>query len=90
MDGFDRLALILVHSGDDNRTRPVRQQLTDDLYALLGRLSRCVDSLGQPLANRSVVIDLRLTDFGEGKACDLAQRVICADLTVLELLDQDP
>ena len=56
--------------------RSVGQQLAHDGRALLRRLALAVDGLGQPLAQRPVVVDLGEAEVGEGQATETEHGVV--------------
>ena len=47
------------------------EELTDDLDALLGRLTGAIDRLGHPLTEGAVMVDEGLTHFGERQSTQL-------------------
>ena len=70
------LDLVVVGPGEqDGRVRS-GQQLGDDRGALLGRLARPVDGLGQALAQVAVVVDPGEAQVGEGQPPQLAHGVV--------------
>ena len=89
--GDDGLRLVVVGPGEQHRAGAVGEQLADDAHALLGRLARAVDGLGQALAQRPVVIDEGVAEVGERAAgCRRADGVVGVDPPGGDVVEQRP
>ena len=88
MCGGHGVGLIGVGSGENHRTGPVGEKLSDDLHAVLDRLPRRVDRLGAPRSKRTMVVDTRMTEVGEGQAAQRRRRVVGVQRARTDLLEQ--
>ncbi len=75
-------------SQKDRATSAGREQLGDDRRALCRRLARPVDGLGQPLAEGSVMIDLRKAEIREGQLPQFPHGVVRRARARSQVVDQ--
>jgi hypothetical protein len=66
----------------------VLEKLANDVYAVFGTFPGTVDSLRHPLAECTVVIDHRITDFGEWKSPQTAHCIVGGDLAGTNGIDE--
>ena len=64
------------------------EKLANDVYAVFGTFPGTVDSLRHPLAECTVVIDHRITDFGEWKSPQTAHCIVGGDLAGTNGIDE--
>ena len=88
--GDDGLDLVVGCPRQQHRRRAVVEQLADDAHALLRRLARSVDGLGQPLAQGPVVVDEGVADVGERQPLQPADDLVGVDAPGLQLVEQRP
>ena len=89
VSGQDCGGLFCIGPAQDHRP-PVGlgQQLAHDGDAVLDGFARAVDRLGEPLAQRPVVVDAGETQVGVGQAPQPAHDLVSADRPVLEVTEQ--
>jgi hypothetical protein len=80
--------LRVVGPGEQDGSPRLGEELGDDVGALLRRLARAVDRLGQALAERAVVVDPCVAQVGEGHPSQPSHRLVGAHGAGADILEE--
>ena len=83
-----RRHLVAVGASEQDRAGSVLEELCDDLGALRRGLARAVDSLGEPLADLTVVVDTGKAEVDEREPTQLSCRVVGGDGAGANVVEQ--